>query len=135
MMIVNFVFSNFLNTFILIANTNRIIYLNKENFLVEKEEEIKDDNYNFANFLEINFDNKIILFSKNHKLYFYNLINKNFKIIEFTKVITVGLYLDDSQVVIGDVSGKIHFITNFNEQKVFIIINIVYTIYKTLAFS
>ena len=61
---------------------------------------------------------KTLIFSINKNVYVMNLFNSQISIIEFQKPISAGLFLEDTKFVVGDISGKIHFVSNFFDKKV-----------------
>jgi hypothetical protein len=82
----------------------------QEIFLKIKNKNIK--------FFDIDSQGKFITFSISNKLFCVNLFGNIVNVLNFTKPISTGIFLEDTKIVIGDISGKIHFISNFMEEKV-----------------
>lgn len=121
----NFVYSIFFDCFIILSHTGEILYLKYqgENFKTEKRihliEETKGQSYSdiFIPFFEINSEGKILLLSYKTKLILHNLLTSDSKTIEFQKPLSSGIFLNEDRAVVGDFSGKIHFISNLREKK------------------
>jgi hypothetical protein len=69
-------------------------------------------------YFDIDSNGKFITFSINTKLFCVNLFGNIVNVLNFIKPISTGIFLEDTKIVIGDNSGKIHFISNFMEEKV-----------------
>lgn len=114
----NFVYSEFLNNFIFISNEGTLIYLDKENFKIEREKSYlssKSSNNLNNYFMEISSEDKMLITNFSSKLIIFNLTNFQFKTIDFKKPLSSGIFLDD-RIVVGDISGKIHVISNIYEK-------------------
>lgn len=62
--------------------------------------------------------NEYVILSKSNILVVLNTISKKVKQIEFQKKITSGCFVRDDQLVLGDIGGKMHFISEFNQLNV-----------------
>lgn len=120
--VIDFIFSQFFNSYIFLTKSSRLIFLTQkkreENFTIEKEVNIKETEGEVLNktaFLEIK--DKILMFSSKNKLILHNLLTSNSKVLEFKRNLTSGIFLEEDKLVVGDSSGKLHFISNLNEKK------------------
>lgn len=96
------------------------------------------DNFNAQESVPKLFDvrNEYVIISNSNILLVLNTISKKTKQIAFQRKITCGCFISNDQLVIGDIGGKMHFISEFNQLNVSTIINIpliVYSIHETLA--
>lgn len=128
----HFKFSKYLNSFIIITENFDLIKidydLSEEGSFVKNvygslEEEFKkkfelNTNNKKVRFMDTDTIGKTLIFSINKNVYVMNLFNSQISIIEFQKPISAGLFLENTKFVVGDISGKIHFISNFFEEKV-----------------
>jgi hypothetical protein len=129
-----FNYSKYLNSFIIMTENFELIKidydLNDESSFVKNvynslEEEFRkkfefNTNNKKVRFIETDTIGKTLIFSINKNVYVMNLFNSQISIIEFQKPISAGLFLEDTKFVVGDISGKIHFVSNFFEAKVFL---------------
>jgi hypothetical protein len=120
----NFVYSSFFESFIILSHTGEILYLkNKGDFKIDKRIHLIEENKGQSNsqtfipFFKINSEGKILLLSYKTKLILHNLITSDSKTIEFQKPLSSGIFLNEDRAVVGDFSGKLHFISNLREKK------------------
>jgi hypothetical protein len=121
---IRFVFSEYLNSFVFVSR-KEVNILNRDSFSITNKIEllitIKPNNKNkqYVQFLDINEEKKVIIFSLgNNNLEIMNLLNQQIKTIEFQKPLTEGIFLSNDSVVIGDITGKMHFLQNILKNKV-----------------
>ncbi len=126
--------SKYLNSFIIMTENFDLIKidydLNDESSFVKNvydtlEPEFRtkfefNTNNRKIRFIETDTIGKTLIFSINKNVYVMNLFNSQISILEFQKPISAGLFLVDTKFVVGDISGKIHFVSNFFERKVLI---------------
>ncbi len=127
-----FKFSKYLNSFVFITEDFDLIKIDFElsedssfnkNLYNSLEEEFRkkfefNTNNKKVRFMDTDTIGKTLIFSINKNVYVMNLFNSNISIIEFQKPLSAGLFLDDTKFVVGDISGKIHFVSNFFNEKV-----------------
>jgi len=128
----HFKYSKYLNSFLIITEKFDLIKidfdLSEENSFVKNvyqslEEEFRkkfefNTNNKKVRFMDTDTIGKALIFSINKNVYIMNLFNSQISIIEFQKPISAGLFLENTKFVVGDISGKIHFISNFFDEKV-----------------
>lgn len=134
-----FKYSKYLNSFLFITENFELIKidydLSDENSFAKNvydslEAEFRkkfefNTNNKKVRFIDTDTIGKTLIFSINKNVYVMNLFNSQISIIEFQKPISAGLFLEDTKFVVGDISGKIHFVSNFFEERVIIfLINI-----------
>lgn len=116
-----FVFSSYLQSFIFLSKKGTLVHIKNriDEFRAEKEIKIFEDNMNKNQnpFFQINKDGKFCMFAFRNKLIFHNLTTNDSKTIEFQKILSNGIFLQEDSIVIGDSSGKIHFLSNLKEKK------------------
>jgi len=129
-----FKFSKYLNSFLFMTESFDLIKidydLNEEgsfskNLYDTLEEEFRkkfefNTNNKKVRFMDTDKIGKTLIFSINKNVYVMNLFNSQISIIEFQKPISAGLFLEDTKFVVGDIAGKIHFVSNFFDEKVII---------------
>lgn len=126
----NFSYSGKIDTFLLITNLGRILYVQEKekNFVLLKKKSIFDSveqakvaaksktNKKQILFTEISHDGKIAIFPFENKLILHNLINSESITIEFIKNLSCGAFISEDKAVISDSAGKLHFISNLNQK-------------------
>ena len=107
----SFVYSPFFNSFVLKGNNPNILVIDADTFKLREKFTISN-NINFKEFkgLDISYDGIKIILSSDNKFIYRNLLTHEHKILNFQKNITKIKYLDNDSIVIGDTSGKLHFI-------------------------
>ena len=127
-----FKYSKYLNSFIFVSenfdltkidfdlNEETLITINLSNLLDTnfRNHYEKNENNKKIRFLDIDLPGKNLIFSINKNAFVINLMNNLISNIEFQKPVSTGLFLDESKFVLGDISGKTHFVSNFHEEKV-----------------
>jgi len=127
-----FKYSKYLNSFIIMTENFELIKidydLSEESSFVKNVYNSLEENFrkkfefNTKNkkirFMDTDTIGKTLIFSINKNVYLMNLFNSQISIIEFQKPISAGLFLEDTKFVVGDISGKIHFVSNFFDEKV-----------------
>lgn len=127
-----FKYSKYLNSFLFLSDNLELIQVDfelSEDYLnIKKLDELMEENFkkrlekytsnNKIRFMDVDENGKTLIFSINKNACVVNLLNSKISIIDFQKPISAGLFLDDSKFVLGDIAGKIHFISKFHETKV-----------------
>jgi len=96
-------------------NVEKILFIDSQTF--ELKEQLSISNYKHFNSIDISYDGVKIVLSSDNTLIFKNLLNQDEKSFKFQKKITKLKYLDQG-IVIGDLSGKLHFVDNIESGKV-----------------
>ena len=107
----SFVYSSFFNAFVLAGNLETIAMIDANNF--ELKDKIRIPNCKSISDLDISYDGMNIALCSETKLIYKNLLNNDEKVLTFQKNISKVKYLENS-IVIGDFSGKLHFVDNIN---------------------
>jgi hypothetical protein len=118
--VINFSFSHFAHSLILLTAEGDIIYVSIETFKEMKSFQIlKNQNQNkiFSNFFEISPSGKSLITNNKNTLLIVNLLNHEVNEQKLNKSLNCAVMIDDNNLIVGDWAGKIHII-NIEKNKV-----------------
>jgi hypothetical protein len=122
--VVNFCYSKFLNSLVLINIKNNLLILDRDTFTITKQKTVQAvsndqaGQFTFMSLMDIDFEGKSLICNIKNRLIFINLLNLEIQTFDYVKAITCGVFLSDNSYVVGDISGKLHFVSMSEDKKV-----------------